>query len=437
MRAHRSPSSPIVLLACVAWIGCGGGGGSSDTSATTSPAEDTVETDVGAEEPVPTDPVGPTADLAVDAGYDRIVPEGASVSLNAMVDVAAESFSWAQVSGTSVNLDDADTVAPSFVAPFVGTTETLVFELVVSDAAGGAQSDRVSVEVWVPADGAAEPTAIADFTDRSGWQCDVDPIADPELVMTESDDLLTFDGNGIPAHATGTFPNSGNPNTIGANSSTYQVPLLPQWTGIATEMAEFGVTLDGVKLERDTAESYQNMGEWRYEAVTPGLALGSTAGAEFGWLGTDCNNAHVQPTGAYHYHGLPEGLINRLGEGDGTAVDMILGGYAADGFPIYLRYGYADPGDRDSGLATIEASWELRTGTRPSGPGGAFDGTFREDWEYVEGSGDLDECGGRFGPTPEYPDGVYHYYLTDDYPYIPRCVFGTPDASFRSMGDRP
>lgn len=29
------------------------------------------------------------------------------------------------------------------------------------------------------------------------------------------------------------------------------------------------------------------------------------------------------------------------------------------------------------------------------------------------------------------PTGTYHYYITDDYPYIPRCVFGTPDGSFR------
>lgn len=60
-----------------------------------------------------------------------------------------------------------------------------------------------------------------------------------------------------------------------------------------------------------------------------------------------------------------------------------------------------------------------------------LDGTFREDWEYVEGSGDLDLCNGRFGVTPEHPNSTYHYYITDDYPYIPRCVFGTPDGSVR------
>ena len=40
---------------------------------------------------------------------------------------------------------------------------------------------------------------------------------------------------------------------------------------MATEMATFGITLDGIKLERDTAESFRNEGVWRYEAITPGL----------------------------------------------------------------------------------------------------------------------------------------------------------------------
>ena len=37
----------------------------------------------------------------------------------------------------------------------------------------------------------------------------------------------------------------------------------------------------------------------------------------------------------------------------------------------------------------------------------------------------------RSGVTSEYPAGTYHYYITDDYPYIPRCVFGTTDGTFR------
>jgi hypothetical protein len=51
-------------------------------------------------------------------------------------------------------------------------------------------------------------------------------------------------------------------------------------------------------------------------------------------------------------------------------------------------------------------------------------GTFAQDWEYVANSGDLDECNGRYGVTPEFPDGIYHYYATDTYPYFQRCVKG-------------
>lgn len=53
-------------------------------------------------------------------------------------------------------------------------------------------------------------------------------------------------------------------------------------------------------------------------------------------------------------------------------------------------------------------------------------GTFTQDYEYVEGSGDLDECNGRTGVTPELPKGGYHTYVTDAFPYIQRCVKGAP-----------
>ena len=55
-------------------------------------------------------------------------------------------------------------------------------------------------------------------------------------------------------------------------------------------------------------------------------------------------------------------------------------------------------------------------------------GTFVQDWEYVAGLGDLDECNGRTGVTPEFPGGIYHYTVTDTYPFIQRCVKGTPAA---------
>ena len=49
-----------------------------------------------------------------------------------------------------------------------------------------------------------------------------------------------------------------------------------------------------------------------------------------------------------------------------------------------------------------------------------------EDYEYIEGTGDLDSHNGRFAITPEYQDGTYAYFLTVDetnvdntkFPYI-------------------
>src|SRR5207249_891298 len=59
------------------------------------------------------------------------------------------------------------------------------------------------------------------------------------------------------------------------------------------------------------------------------------------------------------------------------------------------------------------------------------------DYEFVKDSGDLDECNGRFGATPEFPQGIYHYYITEEFPYISRLWRGTPDPSFFKRGPGP
>ncbi len=149
-------------------------------------------------------------------------------------------------------------------------------------------------------------------------------------------------------------------------------------------------------------------------------------------LGLDDNNAHVQPNGAYHYHGVPSGLLGRMGASDGP----VLIGYAADGFPIYGPNGYRDAKNSGSGLKKLTSSYRLKQGTRPGGPGGAYDGRWVQDYEFVAGLGDLDACNGRFGVTPESPNGTYHYVVTHAFPGVPRCFKGTPDASFTRIAER-
>jgi hypothetical protein len=175
------------------------------------------------------------------------------------------------------------------------------------------------------------------------------------------------------------------------------------------------VALNGVPFEPGTGEFWNGRREWNYEAI-------GTIN-----LGLDQNNAHVQPTGAYHYHGPPTGLMTRLG---GDSRKMLLVGWAADGFPIYTSRGHTSAMDAQSPLQTLRSSWQLRKGERPDGPGGKPDGSFTADYEYVPGSGNLDECNGRFGVTPEFPRGTYHYCITDEFPFLGRTFRGLPDLSF-------
>jgi hypothetical protein len=172
-----------------------------------------------------------------------------------------------------------------------------------------------------------------------------------------------------------------------------------------------------VPFDPGTAEYWHNnmQSGWHYEALGGGVDLG-----------VDNNNAHVQPSGAYHYHAMPNGLMTLLHKGQ--ALTQV--GWMADGFPLYARYGTADPYNTSSAVKVMKSSWRIKSGTRPSGPGGTYDGSFEQDWEYVPGLGDLDACNGRIGRNA---DGTitYQYYVTDDYPWIPRCTVGTVDGTFR------
>lgn len=237
--------------------------------------------------------------------------------------------------------------------------------------------------------------------------------------ITTDGTYRTIRSNGIPDHPTGSFPNRNNPNSIAAQDHEYRVPLNPQRTGRATayELSPFGVAINGIPFDPNAAEFWnrdRNSG-WQYEALSGAVELG-----------LDTANAHVQPDGSYHYHGIPTPLIADRAE----HAHSPLIGYAADGFPIYALYGYADPQDPGSGVTRLQSGYQIRAGTRPDGPGGAYDGSFVQDYVYVDGFGDLDPCNGRETVTPEDPGGTYAYFLTDDFPHIPRCFMGTPDQSF-------
>lgn len=275
-------------------------------------------------------------------------------------------------------------------------------------------------------EGSTEGILCAYFDSTPNAQASLSDTSISQWTCTENTRLLS--ANGIPDHQVGTFPNANNPNTISEQSVSVSMTLTPTESGPATVLGgprgATGYVLNGVKIDASTAGTCNdtgancslagNVGNWNIEA------LGQTS---FNF-GTDENNAHVQPSGAYHYHGMPEGFIEKRG---GNSSTMTIIGWAADGFPIYARYGYSDADDAGSDLKMITGSYQLVSSVSNSRP--STDtyplGTFEQDWEYVPGSGDLDECNGRVGVTPEFPDGIYHYYATDSYPYFQRCIKGS------------
>ncbi|QTN34947.1 YHYH protein [Cognatishimia activa] len=224
--------------------------------------------------------------------------------------------------------------------------------------------------------------------------------------------------NGIPEHQVGRFPSRGNPNRISSQNYRFSMPTNPRLRNSPTQQRGvlFGVAVNGVPFDPGTAEVWKGnrRSGWNYEALGGAIPLG-----------LDANYGHVQPTGAYHYHGLPVGLMQELGWSKSKASPLI--GYAADGFPIY-----AITAEVNGKVVEMTSSYRLKSGNRPGGsqPSGDYDGTFVQDYVYVEGAGTLDECNGAMVTTAEYPNGTYAYFLTNDFPVIPRCHMGSPDSSF-------
>ncbi|MBM3644345.1 MAG: YHYH protein [Alphaproteobacteria bacterium] len=245
-----------------------------------------------------------------------------------------------------------------------------------------------------------------------------------QMEIDEAQGLRFIRADGIANHATGRFPNDGNPNSIRRQDYYFRLPLKPQKTGCVVFYRPnhlFGVAVNGVVFDPNTAEFWRNdrSSGWMIEALS-----GATP------LGIDRNNAHVQPDGSYHYHGLPMGLLELLDYRN----TMALIGWAADGFPIYGPFGYRDPRNPQSGLIELRPSWSLKAERDQPGPSGKPDGTYVLDYGWTQGSGDLDECNGRTGVTPEFPQGTYYYVVTKPFPHVPRCFMGTADASFVKRG---
>jgi len=85
-------------------------------------------------------------------------------------------------------------------------------------------------------------------------------------------------------------------------------------------------------------------------------------------------------------------------------------GWAYDGNPIYGPYGYSDSTDSNSPIKLLNTSYTLNTANITNRPSSFTSGFFVEDYKFTD-DGDLDSSNGRFTKTPDYPNGVYAYFV--------------------------
>ena len=123
-----------------------------------------------------------------------------------------------------------------------------------------------------------------------------------------------------------------------------------------------------------------------------------------------------------------DGVVTSINFNDPTVHSPIIG-WALDGAPIYGPYGYRNALKADNTqIKKMESGYNTLTATEHSSNNNAirnnsatYDGlgiygygSFAEDYVWSAAGSDLDEQNGRFCVTPEYPDGVYAYFMTFD-----------------------
>jgi len=230
----------------------------------------------------------------------------------------------------------------------------------------------------------------------------------------------------IPGYDIG--PWVGNPNTPANKNFVFKISLSPQEnTGnkTKTSLGHIGVWTNGVSIfNAEDGMSYNNQSVWFRDA------LYFEGGSFDNCLG------HPAGNGEYHHHVNPTCLYD---DTDNQNHSPIIG-YSFDNFPIYGAYGFANT-DGTGVIKRMESSYQLRnildrtvlpdgTQLNPNQYGPAINnqyplGAYIEDNEFFSGLGDLDEYNGRFCITPDYPNGIYAYFVTVDanldpvYPYTP------------------
>ncbi|MDE0262878.1 MAG: YHYH protein [Bryobacterales bacterium] len=219
-----------------------------------------------------------------------------------------------------------------------------------------------------------------------------DDYPKPRIEVECAEDTLVVRSNGIPHYEFIQI----TPNPLLETNREYRFPLRPELAETPTPiplLGTVGVAINGIPFfgPNEGGVPYPGFGDPIYNSIMD-ACMGHTARE-------------------YHYHALVQACL---------AADIKAGepspilAYAADGFAVYGPYGCAD---KDcSSVVKFKSSWKkLRDPEIDAWD--AFRYEPRQEPEY------LDRCNGHSGDDH---GGVYHYHVTESWPYIVGCFSGTP-----------
>ena len=197
-------------------------------------------------------------------------------------------------------------------------------------------------------------------------------------------DSFTFSSDGVPDHgvlnAYALF--NGSTTSVSSTATSIEIPLQPTLAASSSDtgLGTIGVAISGAVI----------FNPYEGDGVTSALDDNfDVDGVPF----VDSCNGHPLGTGStYHYHGVPYCITDVV---DTPGQHSVIVGFLLDGFPVY--------GPQDEG------------GETPT---------------------DLDSCSSHFGPTPEYPDGIRHYHMTESAPYSITCYVGEVSGAQGGMEGR-
>jgi len=233
-----------------------------------------------------------------------------------------------------------------------------------------------------------------DWIKGSYWYPDLKPVVDGNVIWGNASVTITKNGdkrriiaNGLPDHTTGHYPiqpsddayqYDRNPNRIGTQRVNIILDATPSVARqeSCVPMGMIGVAINGVAI-------FNALDGPGRDAVAHEIQ--------------DACNGHPERSGQYHYHG-PSECVVELGAIKNGHSGLV--GYALDGFGIY--------------------------------------GSNGTNGQHLSNA-DLDQCHGHVekvvwdGKLTE----MYHYHLTDEYPYTLGCFKGTPVKARGNQQDRP